>query len=47
MTTKAEVYDAYLEALVDLALKIWNSRAPLSYHRKVMDKYNEIKEARP
>lgn len=29
------------------ALKIWNSRAPLSYHRKVMDKYNEIKEARP
>lgn len=29
------------------ALKIWNSRAPLSYHRKVMDKFNEIKEARP
>lgn len=29
------------------ALKIWNSKAPLSYHRKVMDKFNEIKEARP
>lgn len=26
-----------------LALKIWNSKAPLSYHRKVMDKFNEIK----
>lgn len=25
------------------ALKIWNSGAPLSYHRKVMDKFNEIK----
>lgn len=25
------------------ALKLWNSRAPLSYHRKVMDKFNEIK----
>lgn len=25
------------------ALKLWNSGAPLSYHRKVMDKYNEIK----
>lgn len=30
-----------------LALKIWNGKAPLSYHRKVMDKFNEIKEARP
>lgn len=30
-----------------LALKIWNGHAPLSYHRKVMDKFNEIKEARP
>lgn len=29
-----------------LALKIWNGKAPLSYHRKVMDKFNEIKEAR-
>lgn len=28
-----------------LALKIWNGKAPLSYHRKVMDKFNEIKEA--
>ena len=28
------------------ALKLWNSGAPLSYHRKVMDKFNEIKEAR-
>lgn len=27
------------------ALKLWNSGAPLSYHRKVMDKFNEIKEA--
>lgn len=26
-----------------LALKIWNGKAPLSYHRKVMDKFNEIK----
>jgi hypothetical protein len=26
-----------------LALKIWNGQAPLSYHRKVMDKFNEIK----
>lgn len=26
-----------------LALKIWNGRAPLSYHIKVMDKFNEIK----
>ena len=26
-----------------LALKIWNGHAPLSYHRKVMDKFNEIK----
>ena len=25
------------------ALKLWNSGAPLSYHRKVMDKYNEFK----
>lgn len=25
------------------ALKLWNSSAPLSYHRKVMDKFNEIK----
>ena len=25
------------------ALKLWNSGAPLSYHRKVMDKFNEIK----
>lgn len=25
------------------ALKLWNSKAPLSYHRKVMDKFNEIK----
>lgn len=25
------------------ALKLWNSGAPLSYHRKVMDRYNEIK----
>ena len=25
------------------ALKIWNGKAPLSYHRKVMDKFNEIK----
>lgn len=24
------------------ALKIWNSRAPISYHRAVMDKYREI-----
>ena len=28
-----------------LALKIWNGKAPLSYHRKVMDKFNEIKES--
>lgn len=28
---------------IHLALKIWNSKAPLSYHRKVMDKFNEIK----
>lgn len=28
-----------------LALKIWNGHAPLSYHRKVMDKFNEIKES--
>lgn len=27
------------------ALKLWNSGAPLSYHRKVMDKFNEIKES--
>ena len=27
------------------ALKLWNSKAPLSYHRKVMDKFNEIKES--
>lgn len=27
------------------ALKLWNSGAPLSYHRKVMDKYNEIKRS--
>lgn len=26
-----------------LALKIWNGQAPLSYHRKVMDRFNEIK----
>jgi hypothetical protein len=26
-----------------LALKIWNGQAPLSYHCKVMDKFNEIK----
>lgn len=26
------------------ALKLWNSGAPLSYHRKVMDKFNEIKK---
>jgi hypothetical protein len=26
-----------------LALKIWNGQAPLSYHRKVMDRYNKIK----
>ena len=25
------------------ALKLWNSGAPHSYHRKVMDKFNEIK----
>jgi hypothetical protein len=25
------------------ALKLWNSGAPLSYHRKVMDKFYEIK----
>ena len=25
-----------------LALKIWNGRAPLSYHTKVMRKYNEL-----
>jgi len=25
-----------------LALKIWNPRAPLSYHVKVMEKYNEL-----
>lgn len=25
------------------ALKIWNSGAPLSYHRKVMDRFNQIK----
>lgn len=25
------------------ALKIWNGKAPLSYHRKVMDMFNEIK----
>lgn len=25
------------------ALKLWNSGAPLSYHRKVMDKFDEIK----
>ena len=25
------------------ALKIWNPRSPISYHRKVMDKFNEIK----
>lgn len=30
-----------------LALKIWNGKAPLSYHRKVMDKFNEIKASRP
>lgn len=24
------------------ALKIWNSRAPISYHRAVMDKYREM-----
>jgi hypothetical protein len=29
-----------------LALKIWNCHAPLSYHRKVMDKFNEIKYGR-
>ena len=29
-----------------LALKIWNGKATLSYHRKVMDKFNEIKESR-
>lgn len=29
------------------ALKLWNSGAPLSYHRKVMDRFNEIKESRP
>lgn len=28
------------------ALKIWNSSAPLSYHRNVMDKFNEIKYGR-
>ena len=28
------------------ALKLWNSSAPLSYHRKVMDKFNEIKYGR-
>lgn len=28
------------------ALKLWNSGAPLSYHRKVMDKFNEIKESK-
>ena len=28
------------------ALKLWNSGAPLSYHRKVMDKFNEIKDER-
>ena len=28
------------------ALKIWNCHAPQSYHRKVMDKFNEIKEAK-
>lgn len=28
------------------ALKLWNSGAPLSYHRKVMDKFNEIKNER-
>ena len=28
-----------------LALKIWNGHAPPSYHRKVMDKFNEIKES--
>lgn len=28
------------------ALKLWNSGAPLSYHRTVMDKYNEIKNKR-
>lgn len=27
------------------ALKLWNSGAPLSYHRKVIDKYNEIKRS--
>lgn len=27
------------------ALKLWNSGAPLAYHRKVMDKFNEIKES--
>ena len=27
------------------ALKIWNCHAPQSYHRKVMDKFNEIKES--
>lgn len=26
-----------------LALKIWNGHAPLSYHRKVMDRFNQIK----
>lgn len=26
------------------ALKLWNSKAPLSYHRKVMDRFNEIKQ---
>lgn len=25
------------------ALKIWNPRSPISYHRKVMNKYTEIK----
>lgn len=25
------------------ALKLWNSGAPLSYHRKVMDRFNQIK----
>lgn len=27
---------------LNLALKIWNSKAPLSYHKKVINKYNEL-----
>lgn len=27
---------------MNLALKIWNSKAPLSYHNKVINKYNEL-----